>query len=77
MSQGVSKTAQSHPDRLTVIKDYLDDGFFFDNPNESDVRDEIQWMIDEIETRRKRADKWLAEYSRLCRELEDCGGFEK
>jgi hypothetical protein len=44
-------------DQLDEIKDDLAGGFFFDNPNESDIREKIQWLIDELENERGCSDK--------------------
>jgi hypothetical protein len=42
----------THPilERANQVQELLNDNFFFDNPNGSDIRDELQPLIDSVKT---------------------------
>lgn len=35
-------------ERLKQISEYMADGFYVDNPNGSDVNDDIEWLVERI-----------------------------
>lgn len=54
-------------ERLKQISEYMADGFYVDNPNGSDVNDDIEWLVERV--------KKLEEALKSISKGQDCSSY--